>query len=96
MARVIYKSELGTKIRKAAASPDFTKLHVIARDNKWIVKREGSTRAQKIYKSKVDAVKEALIIVKKKRARQVIVHTENGTIECSFPSYQIDNNTSVN
>lgn len=81
MARISYKSDLGTKIKKAAASPDGSKLHVIARDNGWIVKKEGAQRAQKVYKYKKEAVAGALTTVKKGAAKAVIVHKRDGTIE---------------
>ena len=81
MARVSYSRELGTKIKKAAAKPDGSKLHVIARDNEWIVKKEGSQRAQKVYKYKKEAVAGALVTVKKGSARAVVVHKKDGTIE---------------
>lgn len=81
MSSVKYKSDLGTKIKKAASSPDATKLHVIAKDNGWIVKKEGAQRAQKAYKLKREAVAGALSTVKKGTAKAVIIHKKDGTIE---------------
>lgn len=81
MARVGYKSDLGSKIKRAAAKPDSSKLHVIAKDNGWIVKKEGAQRAQKAYKLKKEAVAGALVKVRKGAARAVVVHKRDGTIE---------------
>lgn len=81
MAKVSYKSDLGTKIKKAAASPDGSRLHVISKDNGWVVKKEGAQRAQKAYKYKREAVAGALVTVKKGAAKAVIVHKKDGTIE---------------
>lgn len=81
MARISYKSDLGSKIKKAAAKPDSSKLHVIAKDNGWVVKKEGAQRAQKAYKLKKEAVAGALGTIKKGGAKAVIIHKRDGTIE---------------
>lgn len=81
MSRVKYKSDLGAKLKKAASKPDATKLHVIAKDNGWIVKKEGAQRAQKAYRLKKEAVAGALVTVRKGAAKAVIVHKKDGTIE---------------
>jgi Holliday junction resolvase len=81
MSSIKYKTDLGSKLKKAAASPDSSKLHVIAKNNGWIVKKEGAQRAQKAYKLKKEAVEGALITVRKGEAKAVIVHKKDGTIE---------------
>ncbi len=78
---VKYKKEVGAKIKSAASKPDASKLHVIAKDNAWIVKKEGAQRAQKVYRYKKEAVEGALINVKKGTAKAVIVHKKDGSIE---------------
>lgn len=81
MPEARYGSEIGNKIKKAAASPDASRLHVIARGVHWIVKREGAQRAQRVYHDKEQAVDGALAQFKSGTASAVIVHKKDGTVE---------------
>ncbi len=81
MSRARYESEIGNKVKKAAAMPDASRLHVIARGLQWIVKREGAQRAQRVYNNKKQAVDGAMAQVKSGAASVVIIHKKDGTIE---------------
>lgn len=81
MSNIKYNSTSGSKLKKAASSPDTSKLHVIAKDNGWVVKKEGSARAQKSYKYKKEAVSGALVTIKKGNAKAVVIHKKDGKIE---------------
>ena len=54
------------------------KFHVISRNGKWAVKKEGTTRASKIYRSKGAAVRGAQ---RSSKGRDVVVHKKDGSIE---------------
>ncbi len=63
---------------KKASSKNNGKVHVISRQTGWAVKREGATRASKIYKTKGEAVKDAR---NSSKGRDVVVHKKDGSIE---------------
>jgi hypothetical protein len=78
---VTFKSELGSKIRNAAASPNTFRLHIIAKNSQWMVKKEGAIRATKIYKVKKEAIHGAISAAKKGGLKEIIIHKKDGTIE---------------
>jgi hypothetical protein len=55
-----------------------TRIHVISRKGGWAVKKEGSSRATKIYSTKDAAVKGAR---KSSKGHDVVVHKKDGSIE---------------
>jgi hypothetical protein len=54
------------------------RIHVISRNDGWAVKKEGNTKASKIYSTKDAAVKGAR---KSSKGYDVIVHKRDGSIE---------------
>jgi hypothetical protein len=54
-----------------------SRVHVIARDNGWAVKREGASRAARIHGKKSDAIEHARSIPR----RDVIIHKKDGSIQ---------------
>jgi len=52
--------------------------HVIKRDTGWAVKKEGNTKATKIYKTQDDAVKGAQYL--RLKGHDVIIHESDGSI----------------
>jgi len=52
--------------------------HVTKRGDGWAVKKEGSSRASKVYKTKEDATKEALKYLEK--GSDVVIHDRDGSI----------------
>jgi uncharacterized protein DUF2188 len=54
------------------------RIHVISRDGGWAVKKEGSSRASKIYSTKDAAVRGAK---KTSKGQDVVVHKKDGSIE---------------
>lgn len=55
------------------------KTHVIKRDSGWAVKKEGSSRATKVYGTKAEAVRHASKTAK--AGGQLIIHKNDGSIE---------------
>lgn len=53
--------------------------HVVKRDSGWAVKKEGSQRATKVYKTKEQAVKGAEKT--RKSGNDVVVHKKDGSIQ---------------
>lgn len=54
------------------------RVHVISRKGGWAVKKEGSSRATRIYSTKNAAVRDAR---ESSKGHDVVVHNEDGTIE---------------
>lgn len=65
---------------KKKSSTKKSRVHVISRDKGWAVKKEGASRATKIYKEKKTAVKKAVKSAKKKGG-DVVVHKRDGSIQ---------------
>ncbi len=55
------------------------RVHVIKRDEGWAIKKEGASRATRIYKSKREAVEGAREF--KKSGYDVVIHNEDGSIQ---------------
>ena len=53
------------------------RVHVIARDRGWAVKREGASRAARVHDSKEAAVRHAKSIPR----QDVVVHRKDGSIQ---------------
>ncbi len=53
--------------------------HVISRKDGWAVKKEGASRASKIYQNKDSAVKGSEKL--RQQGHDVIVHRKDGTIQ---------------
>ncbi len=63
---------------KKSASGGNKKLHVISRQGGWAVKKEGNTKASKVYSTKDAAVKGARTSSK---GQDIVVHKKDGSIE---------------
>jgi hypothetical protein len=63
---------------KKSTSSKNGRIHVISRSGGWAVKKEGNTKASKIYSTKDAAVKGAS---KSSKGRDIIVHKKDGSIE---------------
>ncbi|MCK4736780.1 MAG: DUF2188 domain-containing protein [Methanophagales archaeon] len=55
------------------------RVHIIKRDEGWAIKKEGASRAIRIYESKREAVEEARIF--KKRGYDLVIHSEDGSVQ---------------
>jgi len=74
------KTSLKTRMSKAAKT-NSKRVHVTARPNGWVVKKEGNKRASTgVVKTQADAVKAATRMVKEGKATKVIVHRKDGKI----------------
>ena len=63
---------------KKSTSSKNGRIHVISRKDGWAVKKEGNTRASKIYSTKDAAVKGAK---RSSKGQDVVVHKKDGSIE---------------
>ena len=54
------------------------RVHVISRKDGWAVKKEGNSKASKIYSTKSDAERSASEISK---GRDVVIHKRDGSIQ---------------
>jgi len=52
------------------------RVHIISRGDNWAVKKEGTTRASKIYQDKESAITSA-----RKSGLDVVVHKKDGSIQ---------------
>ena len=53
--------------------------HVISRNGSWAVKKEGATRATRVYAQKRSAVTSAVRIAQ--RGTEVVVHKRDGSVD---------------
>ncbi|MES2767022.1 MAG: DUF2188 domain-containing protein [Bacteroidota bacterium] len=65
------------KRRMKADSGSSSRVHVVVRDDGWAVKREGASRASKVFSTKTEAVRGAKSFSKD---NDVIIHRKDGTI----------------
>ena len=56
-----------------------SRVHVIKRQDGWVVKKEGALRASKKYTTKKEAVREATIL--SIHGYDLVIHRKDGTIE---------------
>lgn len=68
------------KLEKAAKSPERNNLHIIARGEHWIVKREGALKAYRIYDTQTQAVNTAIELIERGIATHIIIHEIDGTV----------------
>ena len=64
---------------KTRNSDSSKRLHVIKRDSGWALKRQGASRANKIYGDENKAIKAAESY--RKKGHDVVVHKKDGTIQ---------------
>ena len=57
--------------------PVENRVHVLTNKNGWAIKREGASKASKVFHTKEAAVNRAIRL---RSARNVIVHNKNGAI----------------
>jgi len=74
------------KERLASLAPPKTetpqeKIHVIRRETEWSVKREGTTRATSVHKTKAEAITNARKLAQQRGNSVVVVHGADGAIE---------------
>jgi len=55
------------------------RVHVISRKASWAIKKEGKTRASKIYNNKKSAVSSARKL--KEKGHDIIIHNKDGSIQ---------------
>lgn len=55
------------------------RVHIISRKDGWAIKKEGKTRASKIYNNKKSAVSSTRKL--KEKGHDVIVHKKDGSIQ---------------
>lgn len=65
----------------ADASEKQSVIHVMLSDAGWAVKREGASRAARVYKTKEEALEAALKWVMDSLPGELIVHHPDGTVE---------------
>jgi len=71
---------VGQKLAVAASSPEKNNLHIIARGEHWIIKREGAQKAYRICETQEQAVEDAKEIINKGLATHIIIHEDDGTV----------------
>ena len=55
------------------------RVHIISRKDEWAIKKEGVSKASKIYREKETAIKQAQKL--RKNGYDVIVHKKDGSIQ---------------
>lgn len=62
-----------------ASNNSSKRAHIISRDNGWAIKKEGASKASKIYGDKNSAVKDSEKL--RNKGHDVIIHKKDGTIQ---------------
>ena len=73
-----HKDEISEKMRYVQTA--HKRVHVIPIKNRWVIKREGKQRADKIVVGKNTAISEAKKMAIKYSADAVLIHQKDGTI----------------
>jgi len=68
------------KLGVAAKSPKKMVLHIIARGEQWIIKREGALKAYRVCETKDEAIENAKDLLQKGSAEEIVVHFQDGTV----------------
>jgi len=68
------------KLGMAAKSPKKMVLHIIARGEQWIIKREGAMKAYRVCATKDEAIENAKDLLQKGSAESIIIHFQDGTV----------------
>ena len=63
---------------KKSAGSGNKKIHVISRQGGWAVKKEGNTKASKVYSTKDAAVRGAR---ESSKGQDIVVHKKDGSIQ---------------
>jgi Uncharacterized protein conserved in bacteria (DUF2188) len=58
---------------------DRSRVHVIKRDDGWVVKKDGTTRASKKFTTKEEAIETATVY--HRSGHDLVIHRHDGTIE---------------
>jgi uncharacterized protein YdaT len=53
--------------------------HVIKRENGWAIKKQGASRASRVFQSKEEAVKDAQKL--KRSGHDLVIHNRDGSIQ---------------
>ena len=64
---------------KKTSSHNSSRVHIISRKQDWAVKKEGASRASKIYSNKDTAIKSTEKL--RNTGHDIIIHKKDGTIQ---------------
>ena len=67
------------KMSKKLGESVLKRVHIISRKDEWAIKKEGASRASKIYQKKETAIKQAQKL--RKTGYDVIVHKKDGSVQ---------------
>jgi hypothetical protein len=80
----ISKKSMNVVLRQMRLSkPEDDKVHIIAKNHRWAVKREGTSRASLIVRNKVTAMAKAASLTIAGTPLRIVVHRKDGTVEAS-------------
>lgn len=79
-----FVKRIANKLEVASKSPERNNLHIIARGELWIIKREGAQKAHRILDTRSQAIQQAKEMMEKGIASSIIIHNEDGTVARSI------------
>ena len=68
-------------IKERIRVSDQARVHVIAHKDGWAVKKEGTTRAHRVFDQKSDAIEGAKSLLKSQSSGAIVVHSKDGAID---------------
>jgi hypothetical protein len=74
-------SKKAIAIIRERASSNGKRIHVVSSGERWAIKKEGASRAIKVFASKDEALRIAKIIGRNGEANWIISHKEDGTFK---------------
>lgn len=64
----------------SSAKTDSSRLHIIARKGEWVLRKKGNPKALSIFKTKIEAIKDAKNHLESGQTDKVVIHKKDGTI----------------
>lgn len=69
------------RLLRQSSMTNSNRIHIISRGNRWVVKKEGMSRASRILDSKKKAINNAKQKLVLGKTSKIVVHRKDGTVE---------------
>jgi CarD family transcriptional regulator len=81
IAKKTHEEEIERTLAALFKSDPSRKLHLISRENQWIVKEERAERASKVFDTEAEAIRYAKEVAKRTHDTEVVIHRRDGSVE---------------
>ena len=73
------RDKLRAAFKESGNSGD--KIHVAIREGKWIIFKEGSTKAMYVFNDRLNAIEKALVLYNNRKSSGLVIHAPDGSVE---------------